>query len=467
MTGEKVIVVDMDSTLLRLNLNRPELRQRIRDEFLKVGVDRNFIPLFKQVEAACAELAERNQEAAQRLRAHAWQLIDAAELKRATTATRCDGVESFLERCAGIPLALYSNNSRAAVVKALQHTDIGTERFFSIQAREAAASLKPAAEPLLKILAACEHPPKRLFMIGDQPYDIRAATSTQRSIEKTAARDERCKVVSIGLRSTHENDRAMEKEGAAYLAVDLNEAADFVLTEPIQSSLSIVLLAYNEAATIAEAISETRAFCQHYVPNYEIIVVDDGSSDATTAIAQKHHQGDLKLLRHQQNLGMGAAMRTGYNAATKEHVVHLPADRQIRAQSLITALPRIQPKKVIVIDYNKPPSGLKRQWLSYGFRFCLRLFGGFKVKLDGVYIFPRERYARINPERIAANTFVLPFEMLQEFYCQGLGFERVWITPFMRAFGSSRVANINRIVRIFIEILKSRWRRLRYPLVAN
>jgi glycosyltransferase involved in cell wall biosynthesis len=89
--------------------------------------------------------------------------------------------------------------------------------------------------------------------------------------------------------------------------------------------LSVIIPAYNEAATISEIIGRVRATGLAD----EIVVVDDGSTDATPALLaqlQSAGQPALKLLRHEKNRGKGAGMRTGLAAVSGELVLVQDAD---------------------------------------------------------------------------------------------------------------------------------------------
>jgi glycosyltransferase involved in cell wall biosynthesis len=70
--------------------------------------------------------------------------------------------------------------------------------------------------------------------------------------------------------------------------------------------LSVVVAAYNEATTIREVIRRVRAAPYEK----EIIVVDDGSTDGTGEILRELEGGELRALRHERNMGKGAALRT-------------------------------------------------------------------------------------------------------------------------------------------------------------
>jgi glycosyltransferase involved in cell wall biosynthesis len=89
--------------------------------------------------------------------------------------------------------------------------------------------------------------------------------------------------------------------------------------------LSIIIPVYNEAATLEEIIGRVRATGLAY----EIIAVDDGSSDASPAILARLENNDhppLTILRHERNRGKGAAMRTGLAAVTGDLVLVQDAD---------------------------------------------------------------------------------------------------------------------------------------------
>jgi hypothetical protein len=94
-------------------------------------------------------------------------------------------------------------------------------------------------------------------------------------------------------------------------------------------------------------------------------------------------------VRHARNLGMGAAMRSGYAAAGCEYIAHLPADRQVRPQSLLAFLPWLTPETTVVSTYVTPPSGEQRRLLSLALRLVVQGLGGLRVNFAGTYVFHR------------------------------------------------------------------------------
>jgi glycosyltransferase involved in cell wall biosynthesis len=91
--------------------------------------------------------------------------------------------------------------------------------------------------------------------------------------------------------------------------------------------LSIVIPVYNEEATVAQILDVVRGVDLGDIEK-ELIVVDDGSSDGSREIIQQQQaeRGDLQVHFHPQNRGKGAALRTGFQAATGDIILIQDAD---------------------------------------------------------------------------------------------------------------------------------------------
>jgi glycosyltransferase involved in cell wall biosynthesis len=91
-------------------------------------------------------------------------------------------------------------------------------------------------------------------------------------------------------------------------------------------TLSIVMPAFNEEATIGRAVEELLAADLPF--SNELIVVDDGSEDGTADIVAGIHDPRLVLIRHEGNQGKGAALMTGAQVASGTHLLPFDADRE-------------------------------------------------------------------------------------------------------------------------------------------
>lgn len=97
-------------------------------------------------------------------------------------------------------------------------------------------------------------------------------------------------------------------------------------SEPVQPTISIVIPAFNEAARIGESLEKIRAFVDQSPFSMEVIVVDDGSADATAEIVGKAVSGSLRLIRNPRNHGKGFSVRQGVLSATGKYVLFTDAD---------------------------------------------------------------------------------------------------------------------------------------------
>jgi len=451
-----IAVLDLDGVLIDLGLDTERVRGEIRRLLESVGVDAGLHPLLPSLEESLARLAARDAALAERVRCEAWAIIDEEEKRCARRCRLRPGALELLRRLRSVPVALYTNNGAEAAALALAAAGISVELFFSVQARTGPRSIKPAAEPLLAILEASPiGAVERVFLLGDHPSDMRSAALAQGAL---AARENPPSIASIGLPRGPESAPRLEEAGAWFLAADLEEAGDLMLAARCDHSLSVVLLAYNEAASIERAIRDARRFCRLYVPDYEIIVVDDGSADDTRRLAEAADEGDLRIVEHAQNQGMGASMRDGYRDATKSYLVHLPGDRQVRPQALARLLERIGPERVVLSRYTAPPSGAARQLMSRSFRWLVRNLGGLKIDFAGTYVFHRRWLEDIALDAIDSRTFLFSFVLLQRLHEKGCTIHQVAIHPFPRLDGASREASPRRIAHVLREILRYRRR---------
>lgn len=107
----------------------------------------------------------------------------------------------------------------------------------------------------------------------------------------------------------------------------MSETTPSVESKPPQTvagvRLSVVIPAYNEAARLPVFLDSVVAWCLEHEPHFEVIVVDDGSSDDTVELATRR---DVRVISHQRNAGKGAAVRTGMLAARGELRLFADAD---------------------------------------------------------------------------------------------------------------------------------------------
>jgi 4-amino-4-deoxy-L-arabinose transferase-like glycosyltransferase len=186
--------------------------------------------------------------------------------------------------------------------------------------------------------------------------------------------------------------------------------------------LSLVLPAYNEEAGIRQAIVEADEALAALCDDYEILVVDDGSRDATAVVVAEEAaiRPRVRLLRHDSNRGYGAALRTGFEAARFDLVAFTDADCQFYLADLDRLLPLTQSRPIAVGWREDRKDSWLRRFLSRGYNLLTRILLGSCVRdCDcALKIFRREALATILPETTG---FFVNVEMLAR--ARQLGYE--------------------------------------------
>jgi dolichol-phosphate mannosyltransferase len=230
-----------------------------------------------------------------------------------------------------------------------------------------------------------------------------------------------------------------------------------------QWSLSLVIPAFNEEAGIARAIAEADAALHSLAEDYEILVVDDGSSDQTFSIAkeQVHHHPKVRVLRHECNRGYGAALRTGFEAAQFDHVAFTDADCQFDLHDLGRLVPLAEQAPIIVGYRQNRQDPWRRKFLSRGYNFLARLLLGTRVRdCDcALKVFRRDALSHLLPE--SANFFVNT-EMLARARQQSLNVIEAPVQHRPRQSGRSKVS-LTDVPKTLATLLPFWWSRVLFP----
>jgi len=120
--------------------------------------------------------------------------------------------------------------------------------------------------------------------------------------------------------------------------------------QKIAGGVSVVLPALNEQDNIQDAVLDAKAALARFAEHYEIIIVDDGSTDRTAEIAEQMARNDpgIRLVRHEKNLGYGAALAHGFKAARLAWIFFTDADRQFRMAEIEKLVPFLAESKMVV-----------------------------------------------------------------------------------------------------------------------
>jgi dolichol-phosphate mannosyltransferase len=165
---------------------------------------------------------------------------------------------------------------------------------------------------------------------------------------------------------------------------------------------SIVVFCYNEVVTVEKVVTRlVRTFDEHRPGRYEIILVDDGSSDGSDAVIRRLAEmfPVISPVFHKTNLGIGHALRSGYREARFENITAVPADAQFDTDELIPYLNIAPDSFVSYFRLENTTYTVARNALSYSNRLINRLLLGFDIKdVNWVKIYKKQDLLKLNLE---------------------------------------------------------------------
>jgi glycosyltransferase involved in cell wall biosynthesis len=225
----------------------------------------------------------------------------------------------------------------------------------------------------------------------------------------------------------------------------------------LDESLSIIIPAYNEEGTIIKVTKQALSDAKKFTRNFEIIIVDDGSSDETGTIANllaktnKH----IRVIHHKKNQGLDKAFWTGIKTCKNDIITYIPADGQAPLGDQEKLLEKIK-KADIVLGSRSSRSdySLYRKILSYGYLILLRLLFNLKFQdVNWVHVYRRKVFEVI--EIKSQSPFFLS-ELIIKAARHGLKIDEAPSIYHPREIGFTKVAKLSVVFKVFKDLMKLR-----------
>jgi glycosyltransferase involved in cell wall biosynthesis len=225
--------------------------------------------------------------------------------------------------------------------------------------------------------------------------------------------------------------------------------------------LSIFFPAYNDAGTIASLVISARQTAQMLTSDFEIIVVNDGSADATPDIAEElaRTYPEVRVIHHPRNRGYGGALRTGFAEARKELVFYTDGDAQYDPEELGALWPRMSEDVDLVNGYKISRSDpLHRIVIGRVYHYTVKFLFGLRVRdVDCDFRLLRRRI--FDHVRLEHNSGVICLEMMKKIQDAGFRIAEVPVHHYHRTYGRSQFFNFRRLARTAVDVARL-WMRL-------
>ena len=215
------------------------------------------------------------------------------------------------------------------------------------------------------------------------------------------------------------------------------------------SSISAVFPAFNDGGTIPSMVLTALLALRQVTDDYEIIVVNDGSQDYTRDVLEelKSRYPELRVIHHDRNRGYGAALRTGFAAATKEWVFYTDGDAQYNPLELVRLVEALKEGVDVVNGYKiVRHDPISRKIIGRLYHHFVKLTFGFKLR-DVDCDFRLIRRALFDQIELESDSGTICLEMVKKFQDAGYVFAEVPVHHYHRQYGVSQFFNWRRLLR--------------------
>ncbi|MBE3071844.1 MAG: glycosyltransferase family 2 protein [Acidobacteria bacterium] len=222
------------------------------------------------------------------------------------------------------------------------------------------------------------------------------------------------------------------------------------------ASLSVFFPAYNDSATIASLVIAAVQTASRLTADFEVLVINDGSRDATAEIADELARlyPQVRVVHHEHNRGYGGALQSGFRSATKDAIFYTDGDAQYDPREMAQLWERMDGDVDLVNGYKISRSDpLHRIFIGRIYHHTVRLLFGLTVR-DVDCDFRLMRRSIFDRVRLEKTSGVICLEMIKKIQDAGFRIAEVPVHHYHRAYGRSQFFNFQRIVRTGADVLK-------------
>src|SRR5512145_3181607 len=220
--------------------------------------------------------------------------------------------------------------------------------------------------------------------------------------------------------------------------------------------LSIFFPAYNDAGTIASLAVIAHMTARELTDDYEVIVIDDGSPDHTGELLDELARTFpwLRVVHHENNRGYGGALRSGFEAASKELVFYTDGDAQYDPRELAELVAAFGPNVDFVNGYkisrNDP---LHRIVIGRVYHWFVRMVFGLNLR-DFDCDFRLMRRSVFEKVVLTRSSGVICVELMKKVQDHGFRIAQVPVHHFHRSYGKSQFFNVSRVGRTLLDLMR-------------
>lgn len=251
----------------------------------------------------------------------------------------------------------------------------------------------------------------------------------------------------------------MRTESAFGTIIGVDRGTQSLKSAPL--SISVFFPAYNDEQSIPKMVNGAMNVLREHCSDYEVIVVNDGSQDQTAVVLEElreKHAPRMKVVTHPENRGYGAALRSGFAAATKEFVFYTDGDGQYDIGELPKLIALMGPQVGLVNGYKlerQDPS--HRKLIGWAYNTFARWLFGVKLRdIDCDYRLIRRQ--ALNDAQLQSSSGTICVELVRLIELSGWGVVEVGVHHYPRLFGRSQFFRIPSLLTTLTQLIQLYWR---------
>lgn len=221
-----------------------------------------------------------------------------------------------------------------------------------------------------------------------------------------------------------------------------------------RESVTVFFPMYNEEENIHSAVASAAEILETLTDDYEILIIDDASTDRTGAMAEALAASDprIRVIHHPENLRLGGALKTGFQNATKDLVLYSDADYPFDMIELVKAVRIIRQADVVsAYRFDRTGEGPLRTLYSFGWNLLIKALFGLRVK-DVNFSFKLVRRKVFERVHLRGDSSFIDAELLIR--CQYCGYRilQMGVDYFPRSRGISTLSSLGTIRKMLLEM---------------
>jgi len=229
--------------------------------------------------------------------------------------------------------------------------------------------------------------------------------------------------------------------------------------------ISVFLPTYNEEQNIKTVALKVQDVLEKVAGRWELIIVDDGSSDLTreSAIGLVRSDARIRLISHKQNRGYGAALKSGFYNARFKWISFIDSDGQFDFSEIVNFIEKQKETNadLVIGYYKKRQVSAFKKVTSKIWELAVFVLFGLKVKdIDCGFKLIRKEVIDAIPKLESERGAFISSELLIKAKKKGFKIVEIPVTHYPRIKGKGTGRNINVIIKSFVDLIRL-WKKLR------